>query len=122
MARLPGALIWAKRAICRSWGTGQGRASGKMSAFIDRIRRTDSRVVFLLEHQDGDCVFTAADAPVFFLGLTGDVPLLGDWNGDGRTKVGSLLGRPMGCSCWTGTAIWRGMVPARMARFTLRRI
>ena len=48
-----------------------------------------SNGLFLLD-SNGDGVFDAGDA-VFNLGVgvqPGDIPVVGDWNGDGRTKVG----------------------------------
>src|SRR5206468_2602460 len=48
-----------------------------------------SNGLFILDY-DGDRQLTAADR-VYDLGVgtqAGDVPVLGDWNGDGRTKAG----------------------------------
>ena len=48
-----------------------------------------SNGLFLLDY-DGDGAFTSADK-VYDLGLgtqPGDVPVVGDWNGDGRSKIG----------------------------------
>jgi hypothetical protein len=48
-----------------------------------------SNGLFILDY-DGDGVFTANDK-VYNLGVgtqAGDVPVVGDWNGDGRSKVG----------------------------------
>lgn len=49
---------------------------------------------FFLVDTNGDGVYTSADQPLFFLGQAGDVPIIGDWNGDGRSKVGVF--RPAG--------------------------
>lgn len=43
---------------------------------------------FFLLDTNGDGQYTSADQPLFFLGQSGDVPLVGDWNGDGRSKLG----------------------------------
>lgn len=43
---------------------------------------------FFLVDSNGDGQYTGADQPLFYLGQNGDAPLVGDWNGDGRSKVG----------------------------------
>jgi hypothetical protein len=45
---------------------------------------------------------------LYWLGQAGDRPLVGDWNGDGRTEIGFFCN---GCGCWTTTAIAAGTVP-----------
>ena len=65
--------------------TGDWNGSGTTKVGVYR----SSNGLFLLDY-DGDGQFTAADK-VYSLGVgtqSGDVPVVGDWNGDGRSKVG----------------------------------
>src|ERR1035437_1178510 len=65
--------------------TGDWNGSGTSKVGVYR----SSNGLFILDY-DGDGQFTAADK-VYNLGVgiqAGDVPVVGDWNGDGRTKVG----------------------------------
>lgn len=65
--------------------TGDWNGSGSTKVGVYR----SSNGLFILDY-DGDGQLTAADK-VFNLGVgtqSGDVPVVGDWNGDGRTKVG----------------------------------
>jgi len=38
--------------------------------------------------KSGDGVFNAADDEQYAFGLAGDIPVTGDWNGDGKTEIG----------------------------------
>ena len=65
--------------------TGDWNGSGTSKVGVYR----SSNGLFILDY-DGDGQFTAADK-VYNLGVgiqAGDVPVVGDWNGDGRTKIG----------------------------------
>lgn len=65
--------------------TGDWNGDGRDKAGIYRPRNG----LFILDN-DGDGQFSAMDA-VYDLGVgvqPGDVPVVGDWNGDGRSKVG----------------------------------
>jgi hypothetical protein len=65
--------------------TGDWSGSGTTKVGVYR----SSNGLFLLDY-DGDGQFTSADK-VYNLGVgtqPGDIPVVGDWNGDGRTKVG----------------------------------
>jgi uncharacterized repeat protein (TIGR01451 family) len=65
--------------------TGDWSGSGTTKVGVYR----SSNGLFLLDY-DGDGQFTAADK-AYSLGVgtqPGDIPVVGDWNGDGRTKVG----------------------------------
>jgi hypothetical protein len=65
--------------------TGDWSGSGTTNVGVYR----SSNGLFILDY-DGDGQLTAADK-VYNLGVgiqAGDVPVVGDWNGDGRTKVG----------------------------------
>jgi hypothetical protein len=41
---------------------------------------------------DGDGRFTSADRKFTFGGMAGDLPVVGDWTGDGRAKIGVYRG------------------------------
>jgi hypothetical protein len=65
--------------------TGDWNGSGTSKVGVYR----SSNGLFILDY-DGDGQLTAADK-VYDIGVgiqAGDVPVVGDWNGDGRTKVG----------------------------------
>ncbi len=65
--------------------TGDWNGDGHAKAGIYR----PSNGLFILDY-DGDGQFTAADK-VYDLGVgvqDGDIPVVGDWNGNGKTKVG----------------------------------
>ncbi len=65
--------------------TGDWNGSGTNKVGVYR----PSNGLFILDY-DGDGQFTAADK-AYDLGIgvqVGDIPVVGDWNGDGRTKVG----------------------------------
>ncbi len=65
--------------------SGDWNGSGSTKVGIYR----PSNGLFILDY-DGDGQFTAADK-AYDLGVgveAGDIPLVGDWNGDGKTKVG----------------------------------
>jgi hypothetical protein len=65
--------------------SGDWNGSGRTKVGIYR----PSNGLFILDY-DGDGQFTAADK-AYNLGVgtqAGDVPVVGDWNGDGKTKVG----------------------------------
>jgi hypothetical protein len=65
--------------------TGDWNGDGRTKVGVYRA----SSGLFILDY-DGDGFFTAADK-VYNLGvgtLLDDVPVTGDWNGDGRTKIG----------------------------------
>jgi len=65
--------------------TGDWNGNGNIKVGVYR----SSNGLFILDY-DGDGVLTSADK-VYNLGVgtqAGDVPVIGDWNGDGRSKVG----------------------------------
>lgn len=76
--------------IAGDWN-GSGRAKAG-------VYRPTSPALFLLDY-DGDRQFNQTNDRVyaFYPSITGDIPVTGDWNGDGRTKIG--IYRP-------GTAAW----------------
>ena len=54
------------------------------------------------------------DSPV--LGQTGDIPVVGDWNGTGKAKIGSFKGGFWAID-YNGNYVWNGAVIDRFAAF-----
>ena len=56
-------------------------------------------------------MITLAEADEYHFGLPGDIPIMGDWNGDGRTKIGVVRvinGELHWYLDWNGNGIWEG--------------
>ena len=66
------------------WG---GGAQSRVGVYRPAARNGQPGNFFLID-SNGDGQYTSADQPLFFLGQSGDIPVVGDWNGNGRTKVG----------------------------------
>lgn len=64
-----------------------------------------------------DWVLTAADS-VFAFGLPGDIPISGDWNGDGRLKMGVYRNGSWFVD-WNGNGIWDATDAAHVLSFGL---
>jgi hypothetical protein len=73
--------------------TGDWNGDGR--AKIGVVRRTSSGVLQWVLDTNGDGVFDAGDS-VFFFGLNGDTPLVGDWTGSGTAKIGVARGQADG--------------------------
>ena len=66
------------------------RQVGALAAFQRLISENESRRVYMRAVRDdnGNLAIDAGTDLDGFIGTSGDLPVLGDWNGDGRTKVG----------------------------------
>jgi hypothetical protein len=70
----------------------------------------DGTAVFSLDTV-GNGVFDTSDA-VFHFGLAGDRFLVGDWNGDGRSKIGVVRGAPDGTAVFSLDTVGNGVFDA----------
>ncbi len=76
-----------------------GDWNGKGKTEIGIVRQTSSGDLQWVLNTSGTGVFSSSDS-VFFFGANGDTPVVGDWNGSGKTEIG--VERPQA----NGTALW----------------
>ena len=77
--------------------TGDWTGSGKTE--IGVVRPTSSGVLEWVLNTTGTGTFNSADT-VFFYGQNGDTPVVGDWNGDGKTDIGIVRPTSSGVREW----------------------
>jgi hypothetical protein len=76
-----------------------GDWNGAGRSEIGVVRPTSSGVLQWTLDTNGDGVFDSGDS-VFYFGLNGDIPVVGDWNGAGKDEIG--VARPTA----NGSLVW----------------
>jgi virginiamycin B lyase len=77
--------------------TGDWNGAGKTE--IGVVRTLPSGVLQWVLNTSGSGVFSSSDS-VFNFGLVGDTPVVGDWNGSGKTKIGVVRQQADGIAIW----------------------
>jgi hypothetical protein len=86
-----------------------GHWSGGKQSQIGVVRPTVSGVLEWVLNSSGTGTFNSNDT-IFFFGKNGDIPVVGDWTGDGITKIGIVRPTASGVMEWVldtnGTGVY----------------